>query len=64
MDFPEQRSATVCRLCATPLPDRDARCPACGMHPARELPSGSKWRVAGGLLALYAIVAVLLVLTR
>ena len=63
MDSPEPAGA-VCRLCATPLPDPDARCPACGMHPARDLPPATKWRVAAGLAALYLFVAVVLVLTR
>jgi len=54
----------ACRLCETPLPDPGERCPACGMHPARDLAPASKWRVAAGLVALYVFVAVVLVLTR
>jgi hypothetical protein len=63
IDSPESLSV-ACRLCGTPLPDPAARCPACGMHPARDLPRATKWRIAAGLVALYAFVAVVLVLTR
>jgi hypothetical protein len=34
------------------------------MHRARELSRSTKWRVAAGLAALYAFVAIVLVLTR
>jgi hypothetical protein len=57
-------SSAACRLCETPLPDPGERCPACGMHPARDLPLATKWRIAAGLVALYVFVAVVLVLTR
>jgi hypothetical protein len=63
MDLPDPQPA-ACRLCETPLPDPSARCPACGMHQARDLPPATKWRIAAGLLALYVFVAVVLVLTR
>jgi hypothetical protein len=63
IDSPETL-ADACRLCGTPLPDPAARCPACGMHPARTLSRSTKWRIAAGLAALYAFVAVVLILTR
>ncbi|MGH8973265.1 MAG: hypothetical protein ACRD0C_08670 [Acidimicrobiia bacterium] len=63
MDAPESVSV-ACRLCETPLPDPDARCPACGMPQVRVLPRATKWRIAAGLVGLYAFVAVLLFLTR
>ena len=63
MDVPDSQPA-VCHLCETPLADPSARCPACGMHPARDLTPAAKWRVAAGLVALYVFVAVVLVLTR
>ncbi len=54
----------VCRLCRTPLPDPQARCPACGMHPARDLPPATKWRIAAGLMAIYLLVAAVILLSR
>ena len=55
---------TLCRLCQTPLPGPEARCPACGMHPARDLSLATKWRVAAALVALYLVVAAVILLTR
>lgn len=55
---------TSCRLCGTALPDPGERCPTCGLHPARELSSATRWRIAGGLVAVYAFVAAILALTR
>jgi hypothetical protein len=63
IDSPD-RLSDACRLCGTPLADPAARCPACGLPPARVLSRSSKWRIAAGLVALYAFVAVVLVLTR
>jgi hypothetical protein len=61
---PAESVSVECRLCGTPLPDAAARCPACGMHPLRVLPRATKWRIAAGLVGLYAFVAVVLFLTR
>jgi hypothetical protein len=63
MHHPDRQPDT-CRLCETPLPDPTARCPACGMHQARDVTPATKWRIAAGLLAIYVFVAVVLVLTR
>jgi hypothetical protein len=63
MEMPDPQPV-VCRLCETPLPDPGERCPACGMHPARDVHPVTKWRIAAGLVALYVFVAVVLVLTR
>ena len=61
---PSGAVSVACRLCGTPLPDPGSRCPACGLHPARNLSRGTKWRLAAGLMGLYAFVAVVLFLAR
>lgn len=68
MDWPAPTGppagAAACVLCGASLPDPEGRCPLCGMHQVRVLPRATKWRIAAGLAAIYAVVAVLLALTR
>ena len=57
--------ATPCRLCGAPLADDDGtRCPNCGMHRAADLGPAGYRRLAFGLAGVYAVAALLVLLTR
>ena len=57
--------ATTCRLCGAPLPaDGPARCPNCGLHPARGLGRSGYRKLAAGLAALYGLTALAVLLSR
>ena len=54
-----------CRLCGAPLDeDNGARCPNCGMHRADDLGRAGYRRLAFGLAGVYALAALLVLLTR
>ncbi len=63
MDSPPP-APSACRLCETPLATGTERCPSCGQYQLTEIPAASRWRLAGGLAVIYAVVAVLLALTK
>jgi hypothetical protein len=57
--------AIPCRLCGGPLADDEgARCPNCGMHRAADLGRPGYRRLVLGLAGVYAVAAVLVLLTR
>ena len=55
----------ACRLCGTPLAEDDGvRCPTCGLHRAADLGRAGFRRLAFGLAGVYAVAALLVLLTR
>jgi hypothetical protein len=57
--------APMCRLCGAPLPGGDsARCPNCGLHPARDLGRAGYRKLALGLAAVYGLTALAVFLGR
>ena len=60
----------ACRLCGAALPEtlpgegRPPRCPNCGLYQATELGRSGVRQVAIGLAGIYALTALLVLLTR
>jgi hypothetical protein len=63
----------TCRLCGSALPEAlpdvrpgedGLRCPSCGLHQAAELGRSGVRRLAIGLAGVYALTALLVLLTR
>ena len=61
---PPSASPRACRLCDTPIPADRVRCPDCGLHVATDVPPETRWQLIGGMVIAYAVVAVLVLVTR
>jgi predicted amidophosphoribosyltransferase len=56
--------APACRLCGAALLEDHPRCPNCGLHRVSEFGRAGYRHLAVGLAGVYALTAVLVLLTR
>ena len=54
----------ACPLCQAAVPPGASRCPSCNLVLADDVSQRTLWRLTAGLAAVYAVVALVLVLTR
>ena len=54
----------TCPLCGAPVPSGVRRCPDCNLRLHSQVDRRTLWRLTAGLAAVYAFVALVLVLTR